>query len=164
MKKKSESWQTDLLSKINTFENTFAERRAALLQSLKDLSCQETRKQMVETFLQGIDKRSMRVLRSQGYARAQVTNSERTDLYLSPVKLQSFRIKKKPKAKSPMKENSPLKKMGSLKKQSRQVDLENSESPLKTFGQGPSPQKRGNAKIVLKTTSNEHVVSTFASP
>jgi len=64
MKKNSKSWQTDLLSKINTFENTFAERKVALLQSLKDLPCEETRKQMVETFLQDMDKRSMQVLRS----------------------------------------------------------------------------------------------------
>jgi len=62
MKKNSESWQTDLLSKINTFENTFAERKAALMQSLKDLPCQETRKQMVEAFLNDMDKSSLRVL------------------------------------------------------------------------------------------------------
>ena len=62
MKKNSESWQTDLLSKINTFENTFAERKAALMQSLKDLPCQETRKQMVEAFLYDMDKSSLRVL------------------------------------------------------------------------------------------------------
>ena len=62
MKKNSESWQTDLLSKINTFENTFAERKAALMQSLKDLPCQETRKQMVEAFLKDMDKSSLQVL------------------------------------------------------------------------------------------------------
>jgi len=44
VKKNSKSWQIDLLSKINTFENTFAERKAALLQSLKDLPNEETRK------------------------------------------------------------------------------------------------------------------------
>jgi len=63
-----------------------------------------------------------------------------------------------------MKENSPLKKMGSLRKQSRLADQENSQSPLKTLGKGPSPQKRGSVKMLLKTTSSEHVISTFASP
>ena len=120
MKKNSESWQTDLLSKINTFENTFAERKAALMQSLKDLPCQETRKQMVEAFLNDMDKSSLRVLQSQGYARAKVNDTEKTVLFLSPVKnLSSSPLKKKtslPKTKSPSKENSPLKKMGSLKK------------------------------------------------
>ena len=34
-----------------------------------------------------------------------------------------------------MKENSPLKKMGSLRKQSKQMQQENTSSPLKVFGE-----------------------------
>lgn len=49
-----------------------------------------------------------------------------------------------------MKENSPLKKMGLLRKQSSTMAAqENSSSPLKAFGQGPSLQKRGSAKMML---------------
>jgi len=54
-KNDSEAWQANLLSKIDSFEQTFAERKAALLRSLKDLPCLETRKQMVDTFLQDMD-------------------------------------------------------------------------------------------------------------
>lgn len=55
--------------------------------------------------------------------------------------------------RSPLKENSPLKKMGTLRKQSQLVEQENSQSPLKSFEKGPSPQKVSKGKLLHKSIS-----------
>lgn len=99
-----------------------------------------------------MDTKSCNILKSQGYARAQVLDTDSKMANLSPVKTkQTSPLKLYRSGKSPMKENSPLKKMGLLRKQSSMASQENSQSPLKAFGghQGPSPQKMGSAKMLL---------------
>lgn len=49
------SYQGDLISEINQFERSFADRKAALLRKLDDLPTEESRKQLVDTFLKDMD-------------------------------------------------------------------------------------------------------------
>ena len=50
------SLQADLISEISQFERSFAERKAALLRKLDDLPTEESRKQLVDTFLKDMDR------------------------------------------------------------------------------------------------------------
>ena len=85
----------------------------------------------------------MSILQSQSYARAAVCAPSETTL--------------KKSLSSPEKENSPLKRVNSLRKQSRLAEQENSQSPLKSFAQvnGPSPRKKGKAKMLQKACTLE---------
>ena len=137
-KKSNTNWQSDLLGQIETFEKNFAQRKATLITSLKADLPSETRQQMVDSFLQDMEQRSLQVLKSQNYARSQVVTEAK-----SPAKkAASLPLFCEVAQTSPDKENSPLKKMGSLRKQSRKMANENSKSPLKAFDQEPSPQKK----------------------
>ena len=62
------------MSKISAFEDSFAQRKAQLLQSLKDPMSEGERKQMIDSFLQQMDQSSLRVLKSQSYAKGQLEN------------------------------------------------------------------------------------------
>ena len=58
------SWQSDLRDQISVFEKSFAERKAALLSKLDNLPSQEARKNLVDSFLNEMDRKSCEVLQS----------------------------------------------------------------------------------------------------
>lgn len=101
-----------------------------------------------------MDLQSTNILKSQEYARAQVLDIDSQMKNQSPSKTKlNSPAKGAHGGRSPLKENSPLKKMGTLRKQSQLVEQENTESPLKTFEKGPSPQKGIRGKLLYKSIS-----------
>ena len=118
---------------------------------------------MVDGFLEDMDKRSLRVMSSQGYANIQVQEhgnspDKATAKLASPFKkVSSF---DSPTKSSPHKENSPLRRMGSLKKQTQKAKQENSPSPLKVFG----AKKQSSPKKMLQKsmTADVNMLKAFS--
>ena len=117
-----------LAQSIDSYEKTFSDQKALLLNKLEDISGAEERKQMVDMFLEDMNRKTLGILRNQQEF-AQINANKYYASYTSPSKSNSP-IKKyrspcknsqNSPAKFPQKENSPLKKMGELRKHSRQV-------------------------------------------
>ena len=54
-----------LAQSIDTYEKTFTDQKAALLNKLEDISGAEERKQMVDSFLEDMNRKTLGILRSQ---------------------------------------------------------------------------------------------------
>ena len=89
------------------------------MSELDNLPSQEARKNLVDSFLDEMDRKSCEVLQSQSYAQMRVLKPPTKQQSTSPLKVTAF-LGSSPgkKTSSPQKENSqsPLKKMGSLRK------------------------------------------------
>ena len=133
------------------------------MSELDNLPSQEARKNLVDSFLDEMDRKSCEVLQSQSYAQMHVLKPPTKQQSTSPLKVSaSFGSSPGKKTSSPQKENSPspLKKMGSLRKQSRLVDQENQQSPQKSTG--PSPKKQARSKMLkMSTSGEEYMLKSF---
>ena len=54
-----------LAQSIDTYEKTFTDQKAVLLNKLESISGAEERKQMVDTFLEDMNRKTLGILRSQ---------------------------------------------------------------------------------------------------